>query len=242
MRALRTLLFGLVVSCALASPASAIVVQYLSVDWDLANQRTINFLFNGGAMSVSVSPAAGHLDKVLDSSDSPGGRTIGRMFCVDVFNDAFDRIDATHNREYGVHEYVGADGTTGWTTPAGDSDHFRDLGSLTRTAWLVNTFGDDPLTASQKVALNVAIWDAAYGSRIQYVSGLDAAQTTQYNAYRAAYLLGGQDFNYRWYDNNFPDTDDRFQDFMEAVPEPGTIMLLGTGLLGSGLVWRRRRK
>lgn len=242
MRATFTLFVGLVVSIAIASPAAAIPVQYLSIDWDSSRERTINFLFNGGAMSVDLSPATGHLDYVLDSSDSPGGRTLSRIFCVDVFNDAFDRIDATHNREYAVHEYNEADGTTGWTTPAGDSDHWRDLGSLTRTAWLVNTYGRGALTADQRVALNVVIWQAAYGSRFSYVSGLDAAQTIKYNEYLAAYNLGGTDSNYKWYDNNFQDTDDRFQDFMEAVPEPGTMMLLGSGLLGSGLIFRRRRK
>jgi len=226
---------------AIAVPqASATPVQYLSVTWNTSSDRVIQYLFNGSPVTARIAAGTGYVDAVDDGIHTPGGRSLSDLYCVDLF------AEAPENEEWDVHEYTQADGLTGWLTPVvGGTDHWRDEGDLLRTAWLAQTYGRQPLTNDEKVALNVVMWKAAYGDRFQYVSGLSSGdQTTAYNTYLAGYELGEKATRYTWYDSNYEDTADLHQDFMTpppAVPEPSTLMLLASGLLGSGFVIRRRR-
>jgi len=246
MRTLRAFIVVATVLCLF--PQRAAAVQYLSISWNSVNQRTINYKFDGANRSLTISPAVGHLDTQLDGLFSSDTQTVTPLFCVDVFQDAFD-ADATpgHNHEYSVMRHTSADGLAGWTTPgpASGTDYHRDHGSLARAAFLANTFGRSFLTAQQKVALNVAIWKAAYGDRFEYVNGLaPGGQTTAFNNYIAAYNSSATlvTSDYIWYDNASDDQSDHFQDFIQPVPEPGTLMLLGTALIGAGGIGMRRRQ
>jgi hypothetical protein len=218
------------------SPPAGAAPQYLSVTWDASQFRTINYLFDGSAQTTRVGTAAGWIDDTPDGLQTPGGHALAPLFCVDLFE------PAPEGEEWDVREYTEADGLAGWTTPVSGTDHFRDQGSLARTAWLCNTYGRGG-APFERVALNVVMWEAAYGDRFDYLDGLDpGAQSTAYDNYLAAYATGQEADTYRWFDNAYDDTLDRRQDFMTPpVPEPGTIMLLGSGLLGSGLAFRRRR-
>ncbi len=98
-------------------------------------------------------------------------------------------------------------------------DGLRDPAGLRKAAYLANTFG--PLTSSynQRIALNVAMWEAAYGARFGYTSGLyGTEQTTAYNTYHSA--IGPSASVYEWFDND--DTGLYHQDFMNDVPEPSS--------------------
>lgn len=233
-----------------AAPADA-VVNYLSIDWTGAT-KTVNFTIAGTSITgAGIAVAKGNLDEVYDLANSAGGKTLNRLFCIDVFQFAYDAT-ATNNFEWDVHHYTQADGTTGWTTPVGDTDRWRDQGSVKKAGFLVNKWARGSWlatgTSTQKydktIALNVAVWKAAYGNRFNLTSGtggLTTAQKSYYDLYMVDYTAGREASQYSWYDSNYWDTDDRYQDFIEPVPEPGTILLLGSGLLGSGLLVRRRR-
>ena len=230
-----------VLALVIAAPrAGAAPIQYLSMSWNSSSFRSIDYNFNGSPQQAYLAAGSGYLDGVDDGLHSPGGTTLSRMYCCDLFGPAPQGV------EWDVHEYTQADGLTGWLTPVGTgTDRFRDEGSLGRAAWLVNTFGNGALTPDQRVALNVVVWKAAYGNRFQYVSGLsNGAQTAAYNNYLVAYNQGLSSGRYTWFDSNYADTADPYQDFLTPtppVPEPGTLMLLASGLLGSGFVVRRRR-
>ena len=212
------------VALLVASPPAGAAVQYLSVNWTGGEYRTIHYLFDGVSKTTRVGVSDGWL----------GAQHITNLYCCDLFE------PAPQGEDWDVREYTEADGLAGWATPVVGTDHWRDHGNLRRAAWLCNTFGVGGSSA-ERVALNVAIWKASYGDRFNYVDGLDPIAQTAYDDYIAAYGLGHEADNYRWLDNAYDDQRDRRQDFITPpVPEPGTIMLFGSALLGSGLVFRRR--
>lgn len=190
----------------------------------------INFMGTGNGMNVVVkSPGLGIIH--VHAGELNWSRTSGDDLPLLFYSYC---VDPNHYLTYSQDVTVR------------DSDELQvpgvtDAGG--KAAWLINTYagqihqsGDD----LQAAALQVAIWAAMYNANGSLTSGAFALQTTGAVATQAQTFLnnlfsgpnGYRTSNALWLDARVG------QDQMTPVPEPGSLLLLGSGL---AVAWRARR-
>lgn len=159
--------------------------------------------------------------------DTKNGTDLGSVFCVDL------RGRVPHNPS--EYEVITRSDETNWPDPSGREN-------FNKVSWLINNFGRSAVTRGERNGLQVAIWECAYASRFTYLGGLEADAEAAYMTYKNAAQghRGVPTHSFRWFD-----ADQRTgggQDMGQPVPEPGTMLLMGAGLVGAGLISRRRRR
>lgn len=137
------------------------------------------------------------------------------------------------------------------------------IANYEEAAWLFSQFKPTPpLVDSVNAAVNIAMWDIFEPGSMTQGHLADTTTSSAWWIQEAGYWLNGSplldaslsgpsfaNFDFSDYvlftavdGSEIPSKDGRPQEYMAEVPEPGTILLFATGLLGLGMLeWKRRQ-
>ena len=219
------LILSISLGVVLALLTPAVNAVPLWVGWGIQD-GTVGIAISGQYMGSNVYTGA-----FEGREGGPAGASIGYVYCVDLQHG----MNLNH-----THEYDPFDTTHPDLNQSPANGYVRRNASW--AAWLYRSYGRSVTNASEAGAMQVALWEILYDGdanlhtgNFRLVGGF--AHEAQANYYLGLTPSADNVQGYYRHTGNFQ------QDLitpMSPVPEPGTILLLGSGLIAVGAAIRRR--
>lgn len=208
-----------------------------------AYDSNMHFIYSGGDVQTQLGVFTLHIRDIAPATDWPNDGNF-LAFCVDIQHYA------------GNSNNVVLNDMAQWRQPYSPVPQKfpKYAGAGSYAAYMINYFGM-PGTLMEQSAMQLAVWEILYeynGSSpdkpvfnvtqgVSYATGIDAAVISQANEYLslANNLQRIPDAHAPWI-QTLDDNGSYYQDFTTTVPEPSTLILLGSGLLAGCFALRKK--